>query len=297
MEQHLEAVSVSWKHSLKIQHAAKQGLVKLQKYSIPAKQHHSYILATGKSIVILSSQTTLTGATFLIVLHPCLRSHWFSATVDFDDLAAQEEAIKTAEVIFKYVAESYIEIPTPSPPTTAPKPAVKSIAKTPSFPASVCSFQRPITTKLTTVAKRTPQEELADELTRYLNFEAASTEEEDSLSSQEVLLNPLLWWKVSTFSGADFYFLNQSAFRFMPPNSRLSLEWLKIILPFLQLVFLLNEFSQSHDTCSNLRSSLKEKTITMALLTKVWIRNGLFEMMPLKILRRKHGDNGKKEIQ
>ena len=46
--------------------------------------------------------------------------------------------------------------------------------------------------------------------------------------------------------------------------------------------------------CSNLRSSLKEKTITMALLTKVWIRSGLFEVMPCKVLQRKHGDNRKK---
>ncbi|KIL56765.1 hypothetical protein M378DRAFT_37370, partial [Amanita muscaria Koide BX008] len=30
-------------------------------------------------------------------------------------------------------------------------------------------------------------------------------------------------------------------------------------------------FSKSRHICSNLRSSLKEKTITMALLTKVWI--------------------------
>ena len=53
-------------------------------------------------------------------------------------------------------------------------------------------------------------------------------------------------------------------------------------------------FSKSHHICSNLHSSLKEKTITMALLTKVWIRNGLFDMMPLKEICRKHGDNGEK---
>ena len=53
-------------------------------------------------------------------------------------------------------------------------------------------------------------------------------------------------------------------------------------------------FSKSQHICRNLRSSLKEKTITMALLTKVWIWSGLFEMMPHKLLQRKHGDNGKK---
>lgn len=49
MEKHLEAVAVSLEHSFKIQHAAEKGLVKLRKYSTPAKQHHSYILGTGKS--------------------------------------------------------------------------------------------------------------------------------------------------------------------------------------------------------------------------------------------------------
>jgi hypothetical protein len=53
--------------------------------------------------------------------------------------------------------------------------------------------------------KRTPQEELNDELTRYFNFEAVPIERQqgeegrhDEPSAQEVLLNPLLWWKVST---------------------------------------------------------------------------------------------------
>jgi hypothetical protein len=48
MEKHLKAVSVSWTHSFKIQCAAKQGLAKLRKYSIPAKLHHSYIVGTGR---------------------------------------------------------------------------------------------------------------------------------------------------------------------------------------------------------------------------------------------------------
>ena len=51
-------------------------------------------------------------------------------------------------------------------------------------------------------------------------------------------------------------------------------------------------FSKSRHICSSLRSSFKEKTISMALLTKVWIWSGLFEMMPPKVQQRKHGDNG-----
>src|SRR5271168_2897737 len=52
---------------------------------------------------------------------------------------------------------------------------------------------------------------------------------------------------------------------------------------------------KSRHICTDLRSSLKENTIKMALLTKVWIHSGLFEMMPKKILWRKHGDNGQKK--
>lgn len=50
MEQHLVTASASWDKSLKIRHAAEEGLEKLRKYSIPAKLHHSYITGTSKSL-------------------------------------------------------------------------------------------------------------------------------------------------------------------------------------------------------------------------------------------------------
>jgi hypothetical protein len=59
MEKHLEAVSISWEHSFKIQHAARQGLTKLKKYSTPAKLHHSYILGTGKLCYLLNLKCRL----------------------------------------------------------------------------------------------------------------------------------------------------------------------------------------------------------------------------------------------
>jgi hypothetical protein len=138
-----------------------------------------------------------------IVLHPCLCSHWFAVTAD--DTDAQEEAICTVEVIFKYVVETYLEIPTRLALTVPAKPPAKPIMKTPSFLTSACSFQRSTTMATATmILKLTPQEELANELRRYFNFEAAPMErhegEEGSSgepSAQEVLLNPLLWWKVS----------------------------------------------------------------------------------------------------
>ncbi|KIL56142.1 hypothetical protein M378DRAFT_89778 [Amanita muscaria Koide BX008] len=241
--------------------------MKLRKYSTRAKLHHSYILGT--------------------VLHPCLRSHWFAATADPDDAAAQEEAIRNAEVVFKYIAETYLDTPTPShPPAVMHKPIARPVVKTSSFLASACSFQRPITAATTTpTLKRTPREELAEELTRYFDFEAAPIERQEGEegcsnntnepSAPEVLLNPLLWWKIHA---TDF-----------PIISRMARDYLAIPATSVAVE---RVFSKSRHICSNLRSSLKETTITMALLTKVWIRSGLFEMMPPKILRRKHGDNG-----
>jgi hypothetical protein len=106
-----------------------------------------------------------------------LQSHWFAATADPDDVAAQEEAVRTTKVVFKYIAETYLKTPTSIALTVVPRPVAKPVVKTPSFLASACSFQRPTTaaTKILTL-KHTPHEELADELTRYFNFEAALIE-------------------------------------------------------------------------------------------------------------------------
>jgi len=206
MEQHLTAVSTSWDKSFKIQHAAEKGLVKLRKYSVPAKGHHSYIIGTSELIFCSIYPIIRCLNCLFLVLHPCLRSHWFAATADPVDSAMQEEAICTAEVVFRYIAETYLETSTPPTTVTAPKPMAKPATRTPSFLASACSFQRPVTaTSTTTISKRTLQEELADELDQYFRFEAAPMERESSEdcpdngpSAQEVLLNPLVWWKVST---------------------------------------------------------------------------------------------------
>jgi len=72
--------------------------------------------------------------------------------------------------------------------------------RTPSFLASACSFQQPMTaTSANTILKHTPLEELADELDRYLRFVSALVEQPDNgePSAEEMLLNLLLWWKVS----------------------------------------------------------------------------------------------------
>jgi hypothetical protein len=213
MEQHLEAVSRDSGLTFKLQYAVDKGLEKLRKYSVPAKVHHSYILGTS----MFPSPRLIDHGVILnlfcncaVVLHPCLRSHWFASTAQPDDEDAQKQAVETAEVVFRYVAESY-HLKTSIPPalTILPKSAITkpALGKTPSFLASACAFQRPATATSSTIPKRTPKEELADELDRYLRFDAMPMLEEElevdgktssnEPSREEVLLNPLLWWKVS----------------------------------------------------------------------------------------------------
>ncbi|KAF8632686.1 hypothetical protein AX15_001739 [Amanita polypyramis BW_CC] len=190
MEQHLVTVSASWDMSFKIQHAAKHGLEKLRKYTIPAKLHHSYIIRT--------------------ILHPCLHSHWFAATADPSNLATQKEAISTAEAIFCYITETYLETSTPPAPVVAPKTATAM---------PTCS----------------PQEELANELDWYLRFKAVPVEQKegedyqnlDELSAEEVLLNLLLWWKIHT---TKFPTIAQMAHNYLAiPATSVSVECEKTI--------------------------------------------------------------------
>jgi len=104
------------------------------------------------------------------------------------------------------------------------------------------------------MSKCTPQEELANELVWYLNFEAAPMEMEegeegsgDEPSAQQVLLNPLVWWKVHDFI-PHLYHFNKLGFRYMLLNSLPLLGWPRTILPFLQLVSRSSETSQNPDT-------------------------------------------------
>ena len=135
-----------------------------------------------------------------------MRSHWFASTAQSDDEDAQKHVVENAEVIFRYVAEGYcLETSTPPAAMIPPKPAMTKPAKAPSFLASACAFQRPPTATSSSIPKRTPKEELEDELDRYFRFDAMpmSEQEQDEKTSsnepsqEDVFLNPLLWWKVS----------------------------------------------------------------------------------------------------
>jgi hypothetical protein len=146
MEKHLEAISTDLGVTFKVQYAVEKGLEKLRKYSVPAKVHYSYILATGMFLYFIYPVILIFCAT---VLHPCLRSHWFASTAQSDDEDARKQAVETAEVIFRYVAERYCHKTSTPPlaaPTIPPKPAMtKPVAKIPSFLTSACAFQQPST--------------------------------------------------------------------------------------------------------------------------------------------------------
>ena len=131
------------------------------------------------------------------VLHPCLRSHWFATTSESDDECGAQQAIRKAEVIFRFVAKSYLKTQLEPPLVPAiPKLVSKPVTKTPSFLASACSFQQPAVAMTATISKWTPCEALNDELTQYFNFEAAPGDQGCEQSAEDILLNPLLWWKV-----------------------------------------------------------------------------------------------------
>lgn len=236
MEKHLEAVASFMESSFNIRNAAECGLEKLKKHSGPAKTHHSYVIGT--------------------ILHPCLRSHWFATTSESDDERGAQQAIRKAGVIFKFVAESYLETQPEFPLVPAiPELVSKPVTKTPSFLASACSFQRPAVAMTATISKWTPREALDDELTRYFNFEAAPGDQGCERSAEDILLNPLLWWKVHA---VKFPVIAQMARDYLAiPATSVAVE---------------RVFSKSRHICGNLRSSLKERTITMALLTKTeWV--------------------------
>ena len=69
----------------------------------------------------------------------------------------------------------------------------------------------------------------------------------DEPSAQQVLLNPLVWWKVHDFI-PHLYHFNKLGFRYMLLNSLPSLGWPRTILPFLQLVSPLSKSSQNPET-------------------------------------------------
>ena len=165
--------------------------------SIWVQRKHTIHMLLGQVHYFLFFPCPILRTHYHTVLHPCLRSHWFATTSESDDECGAQQAIRKAEVIFRFVAKSYLETQLEPPLVPAiPKLVSKPVTKTPSFLASACSFQQPAVAMTATISKWTPCEALNDELTQYFNFEAAPGDQGCEQSAEDILLNPLLWWKV-----------------------------------------------------------------------------------------------------
>ncbi|KAF4611808.1 hypothetical protein D9613_004630 [Agrocybe pediades] len=112
-------------------------------------------------------------------------------------------------------------------------------------------------------ATMTPKEMFEDELRRYLRFEGGRGN----------AMNPLVWWKQHEGS--------------FPTVARMARDYLAIPATSVSVE---RTFSKSRHICSDLRMSMKAKTISEALLVKVWVGTDLFDAHePLK-RKRKHGE-------
>ena len=124
-------------------------------------------------------------------------------TASPDDLTAQQAAIDNAETIFRYVATTYLVIPSEAPRSeqseSQPAGPVRQIVARPSFLANACSFQIPATS-VTTATTSSPAEELEAEIDDYFAFRG-----ESGLQSDEErlvrLMDPLQSWKVCLNTG------------------------------------------------------------------------------------------------
>jgi len=119
------------------------------------------------------------------VLHPALRSSWFTNTVKNESEASQANAVEQAEALLLFVVETtYNSLPT-SPEeqkssSTGPTPIPDQSSS--SFLAAACSF----TPTFPTNQPLKTRESTAEEVRRYLRFEGGVCS----------LLDPLGWWKV-----------------------------------------------------------------------------------------------------
>ncbi|KJA13696.1 hypothetical protein HYPSUDRAFT_92664 [Hypholoma sublateritium FD-334 SS-4] len=191
-----------------------------------------------------------------------------------EDVSAQKEAVGKAEDLFRYVATTYFDdlqrsvadIATAGNPSVNPLGVGAEVAGPASsnmsdgWLAGILKFDM---VQTTVSVAATPKELFDDEIRRYLKFEGG----------RGSIFDPLGWWKA-----------HEAAF---PTIARMARDFLAIPATSVSVE---RTFSKSRHICSDLRASLKAETVTEALLSKVWIRSGLFDPEePLK-RKRKHGD-------
>src|ERR1700733_395610 len=100
--------------------------------------------------------------------------------------------------------------------------------------------------------------------------------------------NPLTWYKVwlSPYSPSAGLICSQKNAESFSTPARMARDFFAIPATSVSVE---RVFSKSCHICTDLRSSLKAETISEALLSKVWIREGLLDVNELKPPRKKHG--------
>jgi len=201
-----------------------------------------------------------------------MRCEWFGnfAVRNLNDFnptatdAAIANEIQSARTLLSHVATSYL-IPDPVVPNStngsttagsseaapASQPSSQPLGRKASLLSQALSFKSQASS---TPIAATPQPHvmLESEIDRWCDFEGGKGTEGQ---------NPLEWWKLY---GGSFPVLSRLARDFLAiPATSVSVE---------------RTFSQSRHICSDLRSSMKAETIREALLSKVWINCGLFDV-------------------
>jgi hAT family C-terminal dimerisation region len=210
-----------------------------------------------------------------------MRAHWFANMAPSDNSeslsSAQSDAIEKAETLFRHVAQVYFEDEATSQETSNPTAVPSTTTGQTGYLASICDVRVP--QRVATASS--PQDRFRAEVKRYLEFEGGLGD----------LLDPLAWWKVIRLVlwgeiHTDAPLFNQVHDSSFPTIARMARDFLAIPATSVSVE---RTFSKSRHICSDLRSSLKAQTITEALLSKVWIRSGLFEVNPPIVKKRKHG--------
>ena len=210
-----------------------------------------------------------------------MRAHWFANMAPSNNSeslsSAQSDAIEKAETLFRHVAQVYFKDEATSQETSNPTAAPSTTTGQTGYLASICDVRVPQRVAMASSL----QDRFQAEVKRYLEFEGGLGD----------LLNPLAWWKVIrlVLSGEvdtdapSFDKVHGSSF---PTIARMAHDLLAIPATSVSVE---RTFSKSRHICSDLRSSLKAQTITEALLSKVWIRSGLFEVNLPIVKMKKHG--------
>ncbi|KAF5365434.1 hypothetical protein D9758_010856 [Tetrapyrgos nigripes] len=191
------------------------------------------------------------------VCHPSFRLNWFGKRSSTD--------YQRAKILFEHVYESYVATAPAGPNGTSPVKPKKSTASDDLVQSLVDDIVSDSDDGLPM-----SQDRAASKLERYLLGEGGRGDS----------MKPLDWWKKHAKITEDT--------RGFPIISRIARDFLAIPGTSVSVERL---FSSSRHLCSDLRSSMKAETTTLAMCAKVWLKSGLFEFDSRKLI------SGRKRVE